>query len=189
MFLIRIQVFWGQLRAQRASACPNIHEWCTQPAHVRCSVAQLMVAVLLLLAFGLVVTTNEPLQLPKLLQPRPHDWDMWQTFVTFGYVPRGTSGTFVKCWLLVCTPRTVHTPVLRRTEWPVFGCLSSWDMWLGQTVCKIRQSWEHGLTGIFSAVLHQQLQTAEFEPLRFCRRNMNLKKYKNMRVVMYNYAF
>jgi hypothetical protein len=26
MFLIRIQVFWGQLRAQRASACPNIHE-------------------------------------------------------------------------------------------------------------------------------------------------------------------
>ena len=29
--------------SRRASACPNLHEWWTQPAHVRCPVAQLLI--------------------------------------------------------------------------------------------------------------------------------------------------
>ena len=29
--------------ARRASACPNLHECWTQPAHVRCPVAQLLI--------------------------------------------------------------------------------------------------------------------------------------------------
>ena len=29
--------------SRRVSACPNLHEWWTQPAHVRCSVAQLLI--------------------------------------------------------------------------------------------------------------------------------------------------
>jgi len=29
--------------SRRASACPDLHEWCTQPAHVRCPVAQLLI--------------------------------------------------------------------------------------------------------------------------------------------------
>ena len=29
--------------SRRASACPNLHEWWTQPAHVRCPVAQLFI--------------------------------------------------------------------------------------------------------------------------------------------------
>jgi hypothetical protein len=40
-FLIRVQAFWDPLRG--VSACPNLHEWWTQPAHVRCPVAQLLI--------------------------------------------------------------------------------------------------------------------------------------------------
>ena len=29
--------------SRRASACPNLHEWWTQPAHVRCPVAQIFI--------------------------------------------------------------------------------------------------------------------------------------------------
>jgi len=29
--------------SRRASACPNLHKWLTQPAHVRCAVAQLLI--------------------------------------------------------------------------------------------------------------------------------------------------
>ena len=29
--------------SRRASACPNLHEWWTQPAHVRCPVVQLLI--------------------------------------------------------------------------------------------------------------------------------------------------
>ena len=40
--------FWSAFRhfgptSRRVSACPNIHEWWTQPAHVRCPVAQLLI--------------------------------------------------------------------------------------------------------------------------------------------------
>jgi hypothetical protein len=28
----------------RASTCPNLHGWCTQPSHVRCPVAQLLIS-------------------------------------------------------------------------------------------------------------------------------------------------
>jgi len=29
--------------SRRASACPNLHEWWTQPVHMRCPVAQLLI--------------------------------------------------------------------------------------------------------------------------------------------------
>jgi hypothetical protein len=33
---------WGPT-PRRVTACPNLHEWWTQPAHVRCPVAQLLI--------------------------------------------------------------------------------------------------------------------------------------------------
>jgi len=77
------------------------------------------------------------------------------------------------CEMLAACPHP--TRVLR----PLFDYWSSWGLWLDENVCQISQLWERGFTGVLSAVLHQQLQTAECETLRSCRRTIQqIPKYE-----------